>query len=109
MGILFLEETHEDKKHRRDLGLELGQWILCKFCRRPEERISDKVGYFEETLSFLAEDEHDQPPGYRSTEASPRPSYAQVSSPEPPRAMSLREALTPQVLLIIIGYGILAL
>ena len=29
-GILFLEETHAEKKLRRDRGLELGNWILAR-------------------------------------------------------------------------------
>lgn len=30
-GFLFLEETHEYVKHKRDYGLDLGDWLLAKF------------------------------------------------------------------------------
>lgn len=30
IGILFLEETHEEAKKRRDPGYELGRWLAAK-------------------------------------------------------------------------------
>ena len=33
VGIFYLEETHAEKKNRRDPGLEAGWWILSKFYR----------------------------------------------------------------------------
>ncbi|WEW54873.1 hypothetical protein PRK78_000299 [Emydomyces testavorans] len=33
-GILFLEETHVEKKFRRDRGLEAGKWLIKKFKER---------------------------------------------------------------------------
>lgn len=30
IGILFLEETHEEAKKRRDPGYELGRWLTAK-------------------------------------------------------------------------------
>jgi hypothetical protein len=33
IGVLFLEETHAEKKHRHDLGLEIGKWVLGKVRR----------------------------------------------------------------------------
>ncbi|QVM08207.1 hypothetical protein D8B26_002900 [Coccidioides posadasii str. Silveira] len=30
IGILFLEETHGEKKHQRDRGLEAGEWLMRK-------------------------------------------------------------------------------
>ncbi|KAH0566465.1 hypothetical protein GP486_000135 [Trichoglossum hirsutum] len=127
IGILFLEETHEERKYKRDVGLEIGDWILNKvkhgltFFSRTEERKVEsrsKLGdaNLEERRSLLEEDE--QPPGYRTTEGSPRLSASRALSKEPlGRRLSnsfdreppaLERAFTKQVVLHIIGYGILA-
>jgi uncharacterized membrane protein len=127
VGILFLEETHEEKKYKRDVGLELGDWIISKVKPRltsmlkTEERKFEsrsKLGdaNLEERRSLLEEDE--QPPGYRTTEGSPRLSASRALSEEPrERELShsidqgppaLERAFTKQVVLHIIGYGILA-
>ncbi|EHL03037.1 putative Uncharacterized membrane protein [Glarea lozoyensis 74030] len=39
VGILFLEETHAEKKYRRDPGLEAGKWILQKIssCKKSKK------------------------------------------------------------------------
>ncbi len=121
VGILFLEESHEDKKHRRDPGLELGKWILGKVHRSaPKRRIGEKRIHAEETLSFIPEDE--QPPEYRSTEASPRLPCARPDSPEPSlhlldssseassqKSFCVSRVFTKQIMMNIVGYGILAL
>ncbi|KAH0066235.1 MFS general substrate transporter, partial [Aureobasidium melanogenum] len=54
VGILFLEETHEDLKGRRDYGLDIGDWILDFF--RPNQ-LHEKAG---ETLALF----EDATPGY---------------------------------------------
>ncbi|KAI9786546.1 MAG: hypothetical protein M1816_007870 [Peltula sp. TS41687] len=122
IGILFLEETHEEKKYRRDIGLEIGEWIT-KIVRRASRRPIDGFSKASEAnlyegRSLLEEDE--QPPGYRSTEGSPRPPVSRVPLFEskrqaasstlriPRKRPSLSDALSKQVVLIIIGYGILA-
>lgn len=119
VGVLFLEETHEDKKHERDAGLELGKWILGKLWKSgADESVSAKDGYFEETLSMLADDGL---PTYQSTENSPTLSGSKPAVAEPPsysinssektreEPLSWRDAFTKQVILNIVGYGILAL
>jgi hypothetical protein len=127
VGILFLEETHEEKKYKRDVGLEIGDWILGKinpkliFMLKTEGQGVDdrsKLGdaNLEERRSLLEEDE--QPPGYRTTEGSPRLSASRAHSEGPhDRELSssihrettaLEHAFTKQVVLHIIGYGILA-
>ncbi|RDW79453.1 hypothetical protein BP6252_04091 [Coleophoma cylindrospora] len=120
IGILFLEETHEEKKHRRDPGLEAGQWILRCFSRCIDIKATkiEKAGMDE--VAWLLED--DQPPGYRSTEGSPH--LESTPSPEPQEELDLEDptpympaarpkpastkAFTRQVILNIVGYGILA-
>lgn len=117
VGILFLEETHEEKKYRRDPGLETGKWILAKvICCADKAAKCEKVNDMDEVLSLLSEDE--QPPGYRTTEGSPN--LPSTPSPEPQEALDLNDihpprakpaaskAFTRQVVLNIVGYGILA-
>ena len=123
VGLLFLEETHEEKRHRRDIGLEVGDWITRKCRRQRPMSFSDKVdgALFEETVTLLLLEE-DEPPGYRSTEGTPRRQRSRSQSPvstrlsinlmkkegliSPPRA--IMKAFTRGVVLNIIGFGILA-
>jgi len=119
IGILFLEETHAEKKYRRDPGLEAGNWILSKIWRCAESKPSrcEKLADLDEVLALLREDE--QPPGYRTTDGSPK--LPSTPSPEPDEPLQLNEsnilprlkpaatkAFTKQVVLHIVGYGILA-
>ena len=115
VGILFLEETHEGKKSRTDYGLQLGQAILRLFQRNGGNE--SKSDFFDETLSFLAED---GAPRYQSLDSTPRTSYSECSVEDSYesleqsektelRKVPLRRAFTPQVVLNIVAYGILAL
>ncbi len=122
VGILFLEETHAEKKHRRDVGLELGRWILRQ---GKDETPSDNYTKFgdanvEESRSLL---EDDEPPGYRSTEGTPCQQVSRAQSPAlcarfaleikvleglERKSDGVHKAFTKQVMMNIIGYGILA-
>jgi hypothetical protein len=122
IGILFLEETHAEKKHRHDPGLVIGRWILGKVrrCATPKAHKCEKLVDTSEVQSLL--DDNDQLPGYRTTEGSPR--MPSTPSPEPRETLNLdsldnafvaprqkpavAQAFTRQVVLNIIGYGILA-
>jgi hypothetical protein len=131
VGILFLEETHEEKKFRRDPGLEAGKWILQKITRCADVKASrcEKVADpdLDEVLLLLSEEDQlpsyrttdVAPPGYRTTEGSPK--LPSTPSPEPQEALDLNEmhvsmrskpaatkAFTRQVVTNIVGYGILA-
>lgn len=72
VGILFLEETHEEKRDRRDVGIEIGDWLLSRvgLGRQVEcERIaSDKDAMSDDETHTLIDD---SPPDYSSTAASP--------------------------------------
>jgi len=113
VGILFLEETNEEKKNRRDVGLDAGQWILAKvrwWDSKTEQQSKLKDANLDERRSLI--DQDDQPPGYRTTEGSPLLPSSRALSPEratkydkPP---ALTKAFTTQVILNIIAYGILA-
>ncbi|KAH8698751.1 putative MFS multidrug transporter [Talaromyces proteolyticus] len=116
IGILFLEETHAEKKYRRDRGLELGRWLLKRFSSSDGfEPIGEKAGLIggEDDLP-----DDDPPPVYRSREASPRTSSigevrprnagSDVEQPTAPPRIGFSQAFTKPVILNIIGYGILA-
>jgi MFS family permease len=135
VGVLFLEETHPDKKHEMDRGLECGKWLLSLVTSSPNTELSSrKRDYADETFTLMHED-IDCPPGYKSTASSPElsPSAAPVGLPPPAyqsiegsprnsmdeeamtheseaakRNSSLANAFTKQVNLIIVSYGILA-
>ncbi|KAL1989634.1 hypothetical protein VTN49DRAFT_6831 [Thermomyces lanuginosus] len=123
IGILFLEETHAEKKHRRDLGLELGHWLLGKtFCRPVQGHslvppIAEKAELIRDEEFSPFED--DPPPAYTSREATPRSSCAErsrfvilgqddVEQQCNATQVGFTGAFTKQIVLIIIGYGILA-
>lgn len=120
IGILFLEETHAEKKYHRDRGVEAGQWLLSWFhrCAKSKSYRNEKSGELDETHSLI--EEHEQLPGYCTTENSPLVSSATTLG-EPQDQLSLDDefiptkqkpaaskAFTKQVVLNIIGYGILA-
>lgn len=113
-GLLFIEETHPDLKHKRDRGRETGDLLWQKFCRR-----RSSTGFREKTSYSTSDADElvfDPPPGYKSTENSP-----QLSSTLSPKIMvadpesgtgkenrGINSTFTRQVVYIIIGYGILA-
>lgn len=120
VGLLFLEETHEDKRGRIDPGLRAGRWILnsVKFWKPKEAAF--KVGYFEETSSFLVDDDSEKP----NLQARLCSTHAPIAASPPSlvgdtqiaetaghhtKPIAWRQGLTKQVKLIILSYGILAL
>lgn len=129
VGLLFLEETHADKKDRHDPGLELGKSIARRFSWLTTKKNAQDAS---ETVSLLSH--NNQPPSYRTNEnsaqltstpatnveqqplldtevvgnklrASTKSKRAKV---EKPRA-SARSAFTRPVVMNIISYGLLAL
>lgn len=110
IGILFLEETHEDKQDRRDYGLEAGDWLMSRF---RSDRCPEKGSFGEESLTLLV----DAPPGYSSSVSSPTLNPLSVGElPNPVRqvpetdrtAAAVSNAFTRQTIFNIVGYGILA-
>ncbi|ORY63175.1 major facilitator superfamily domain-containing protein [Pseudomassariella vexata] len=114
-GLLFLEETHSEKKHCRDRGVELGNWLLSKMPSfgKPVEPLDRKrdLAEMSEVQPLLPHGPDEQLPGYRSRdqspEAAPRISMtldeaARFSSDESPRIF------TKPVVLNIMAFGILA-
>lgn len=118
IGILFLEETHAEKKHNRDGGLELGKRLISYFQRTKR---SSRHGKCPEEEPLIEAEE--QLPGYQSTGTSPMlasftgPSLHEPSDIENSTAPAREVAperkpskiFTRQIIFIIITYGILAL
>ncbi|KAF2767811.1 MFS general substrate transporter [Teratosphaeria nubilosa] len=69
VGLLFLEETHEDKKDRKDIGVELGSRLLGWLGIPRSASASKGKGDYMESLELIVED--DQLPQYRSIASSP--------------------------------------
>ena len=141
VGILFLEETHDDMQDKKDIGLEIGRWIEDRFTwRSSEKRFGSKDGFTSETLVLLQDG--DQPPDYRSAASSPGLQATAVGLPPPyqsidsldrnagnergiamdnneaeagsctgtakKRTSGVWQTLNTQLVLNIVGYGILA-
>ncbi|KAE9963937.1 hypothetical protein EG328_010910 [Venturia inaequalis] len=119
VGLLFLEETHEDKRGRTDPGLKVGQWIVdnLKFWKSKESAC--KVGYLEETLSYLADDDSEKLnygagicSAHAPLTAAPSSAIAATdiadTKSQSTKPVSWRQGFTKQVKLIILSYGILA-
>lgn len=118
IGILFLEETHEDKKNKRDRGLEIGRRIIQLLNpKRENGYLGAHLEYLEETQLFLRDENHatdfvmdgSTPANLAATDAFETHSNCTKCTNEPKRASSIWQAFTMQMLLLIIGYGILAL
>ena len=119
--MLFLEETHECRKHRRDRGIEIGRWLLSYFGHEPKPIVLTELAksYIEDQETLPDEDEL---PGYRTTEGSPLHPSSCLHSPlvapadlkldsrrkEASTPKGVRKAFTKQVILNIIGFGLLA-
>ncbi|KAF2020826.1 MFS general substrate transporter [Aaosphaeria arxii CBS 175.79] len=114
VGILFLEETHEDKKFEKDRGLEIGQWLLRKvWSKGTYTALTDKDASIDEMQAML---EGPGSPTYQSTSSSPTLCSSRSSIAEPPpftlekgsESSTVRSAFTKQVCLNIVGVGLLA-
>lgn len=114
-GILFLEETHSEKKQRRDRGREIGQIITKRFLgiQSPSQHQDKFIQAGEDADEF---NDEDPPPGYQSRQNSPRmnssPAPVLEADLEAPFAEKANKGViktfNKQVILIIVGYGILA-
>lgn len=115
IGVLFLEETHAELKYRRDYGLDIKDYFLAKFWYR------NSMNAYQDKMSLVIPGERqsltleDPPPGYSSTEASPRiqarstiPVTTDVESATKEENRGVIRTFNRQVVLIIIGYAILA-
>ncbi|KAI0387688.1 MFS general substrate transporter [Hypomontagnella monticulosa] len=122
-GILFLEETHCEKKLKRDRGLELGNWILSglPIFRKCTESRDEKSKLAEMEAEPLL-DHDEQLPGYQTNENSPENSPRLRSASVPSVAwdaldlengqedlnLGISGIFTRPVVLNIVSFGILA-
>ena len=134
IGVLFLEETHEIKRDRRDVGLEVGAWLLRAF---KLEMSATKTAPFSSDKTFSVTSTENPPnlmdeevlpeyspadgsdlPGYRTTDGTPRQSSSRSHSPSPRDTKSLEtsefsgvgssKAFNKQVILAVAAFGLLA-
>lgn len=114
VGLMFLEETHPEKKFRRDPGLELGHWLVGK-CWGSRVQLSEDTDVKTDSTGT---DYFDlPPPEYRSTESSPRLGPVKDSDNlsdhddiegQKKEECGTPKAFTKQVIFNIAAYGILA-
>ena len=108
IGILFLEETHPEKKHERDKGIEAGRWLIKK-AWHPQREVDLKP---HTELDLYADD---QPPGYQTTEGSPQLTSSCPSSTamkderqKSNGKVGFLKAFNRNIVLNIVAYGLLA-
>ena len=130
IGLLFLEETHVERKHQRDRGRELGDYIVSLFCGSRScqtSRSNEKEALPEDLVPLIRADQlkgyrtadstadiEEQLPAYQSVDSSPRlgPRNDVESGiiPSPLReAVKVNKIFTKPVIMNIASYGILAL
>ena len=117
VGILFLEETHEEKKHQRDWGIEIGSWLLARFESGGHRTFAGKTTQ----IAPPAFGDDDEPPAYRTADGTPRQSLSRTRptsvcaddlkvklQSSKLKNQGVEKAFTKQVILNIVGFGILA-
>ncbi|KAI9672092.1 MAG: hypothetical protein M1831_001905 [Alyxoria varia] len=116
VGFLFLEETHEKKKCRRDIGLEIGQWLSTGVFRsRSSHDEYSKLAdaNLDETVGLMQDNSVASTPRLSNSSCDDRLEKLPVQ-PLDPEAMSLAKpnaaisAINKNVLLDVVAYGILA-
>ncbi|KAK0636936.1 tetracycline:hydrogen antiporter-like protein [Bombardia bombarda] len=120
IGILFLEETHSERKQQRDHGLEFGNYLLSRIF--PKKPVAVPRTKNPEERPLLYENE-ELLPGYRTADGSDQEESAGDHDDEHDsldleasgNKMSIRpdrkptvKAFSRPVILVIISYGILA-
>ncbi|GAD97163.1 MFS transporter, putative [Paecilomyces variotii No. 5] len=112
-GFLFMKETLETRKDKPDYGLILGQALTSgctRSCRRrrsshPVKRLDD-----DETTALLAGDEDlDEEDFYQETQARQPTTPRKKQSNSKAKRPSWGQVLTPQSILVLIAYSMLAM
>ena len=108
VGILFLEETHAELKYERDYGRELGEKLVA-LASYPFTRSSESS----EDRRKLLEPHGPVTGAAYNTFSGPSSTTASVEDEPlrtpPPKPLPLKKTFTPQIIHLIISYGILAL
>ncbi|PNP76268.1 hypothetical protein FNYG_10327 [Fusarium nygamai] len=126
IGLLFLDETHAEKKSQRDRGREIGDYLASRFggvasCngrgRSPEKQAlldgKQNVQYLSTSVRPGSAHSDEALPAYRSQENSPRlapqPDTQSLNeAPLEPIVVRKSKTFTKPVIMNIISYGILA-
>ncbi|KAF5554340.1 hypothetical protein H9Q72_007670 [Fusarium xylarioides] len=126
IGLLFLDETHAEKKSQRDRGREIGDYLASWFggvasCngrgRSPEKQAlldgKQNVQYLSTSVRPGSAHSDEALPAYRSQENSPRlapqPDTQSLNeAPLEPIVVRKSKTFTKPVIMNIISYGILA-
>ncbi|KEY71476.1 hypothetical protein S7711_03541 [Stachybotrys chartarum IBT 7711] len=127
VGLLFLEETHEARKHERDRGRELGAYISsffvrscgCKGRSRAPEKEGllehDQIGYQTAESSRTRDSDScrsESLPAYRSRDSSPNTGTSSrphsTMEDDDDLVVKPTKIFTKPVIMNIISYGILA-
>ncbi|UPK96422.1 hypothetical protein LCI18_007357 [Fusarium solani-melongenae] len=126
IGLLYLDETHAEKKTQRDRGREIGDYLAKLFgrvtkCngrgRAPEKQAllsgERHVSYGSRHGSSSSDEEDEVLPAYQSQESSPRlapmdDTRSLESQPLEPIVQEKPKTFTKPVIMNIISYGILA-
>ncbi|KAJ3465833.1 hypothetical protein MRS44_006491 [Fusarium solani] len=126
IGLLYLDETHAEKKTQRDRGREIGDYLAKLFgrvtkCngrgRAPEKQAlldgERHVSYGSRHGSSSSDEEDEVLPAYQSQESSPRlapmdDTRSLQSQPLEPIVQEKPKTFTKPVIMNIISYGILA-
>ena len=112
VGVLFLEETHANKKHRRDLGIEAGRWLLKQL--KVEAGVESKEEATQAVVDGVGSRLLDEPPECEVTKEESQVPDNRSSSSEPAHLGQdqtlggVKHAFTKQVVCNIVGFGILA-
>jgi len=105
VGILFLEETHAELKHQKDYGRELGKKLVALASHLSPRPSEDRRGLLEPdglvtSIAYCTFSEASSTTATVEDEPLLTP---------PPKPFPIKKAFTPQVIHLIISYGILAL
>lgn len=121
IGCLFLEETHAEKKHRTDAGLEAGKWIVSILrprCAGAKLSSCEKMVDLAEAQPLINDDE--TLPRYQTAEVTPLlarstsstnlqdPTDSSFITTAQVQKLAVTRTFTRPVVLNIVGYGILA-
>ncbi|KAK3954605.1 major facilitator superfamily domain-containing protein [Pseudoneurospora amorphoporcata] len=121
VGFLFLEETHAEKKYRRDRGVEFGKYLTSRlFGKDSIFRKRVRRGKNGEEQPLLGET-YESLPGYRTADGSPEltsvegpmmqespldlESTGEIAEAQPEKP---ERTFTKPIIFIIINYGLLA-
>ncbi|KAN0069593.1 Major facilitator superfamily domain containing protein [Elaphomyces granulatus] len=112
-GFLFLEETLESKKDRRDYGLVLGQTLTAPCARRRRKTTPSLKALGDETSALLSDNSNnnvDSGLDSEHTALAPKPSARRKSNKgKPAEPLRWRDVFSPQSNLVLLAYGFMAL